>query len=305
MQLKILNGEDAGMQVSFPEKKCDIGSSSSCEIILENPSVSEVHCNLVCLGPDWFINDKGSNTGTKVNDNKITSPTKIKAGDKIKIGEILLEVIDEKSKVINTNAQQIKSHQAQAVSNSQSQQIVHVKSKSKSEKECPFCYSVIPIKAVKCKYCCESFLLKSKSKSEKECPFCYSVVPIKAVKCKYCCESFLHDQQEFITNIAATERFSSFCWFLIGVLQVLAIITCIAGVWNIVNSVMLYRRVKRIEVRDSKIPNEYRKDLKGLILFFCVNLFLGAGIGVIFIAINYYVRKQILKHSYVFNQKHA
>lgn len=70
-----------------------MGRSPYCTIVLSNPQSSRQHCALRLDGDVLYIADLNSANGTWVNDAPVTEPRKLEAGDVIRIGTDVLEVL--------------------------------------------------------------------------------------------------------------------------------------------------------------------------------------------------------------------
>jgi hypothetical protein len=70
-----------------------VGRSPYCSIVLSNPQSSRQHCALRLEGDTLNIADLNSANGTWVNDVRVTGPRKLDAGDVIRIGTDVLEVL--------------------------------------------------------------------------------------------------------------------------------------------------------------------------------------------------------------------
>lgn len=71
-----------------------IGRKSSCDIHLDNLSVSGEHVNIFTIGDDSFVQDLGSTNGTYVNNKKITKHH-LKNEDQVAIGKYRLTFISD------------------------------------------------------------------------------------------------------------------------------------------------------------------------------------------------------------------
>lgn len=69
-----------------------IGRDPECDIVLSEPSVSRRHARIQFIDNKLSIMDVGSKSGTRVNGKLIDKPTSLKDGDRIQLGEVLLEV---------------------------------------------------------------------------------------------------------------------------------------------------------------------------------------------------------------------
>lgn len=93
--LKILSApleKMAGVKVPLAEGANVIGRSvPPCTIRLDGSKVSKKHCTVTLLGGMVAIDDNGSSNGIFVNGSKVSQAT-LKAGDRLVIGEFILEV---------------------------------------------------------------------------------------------------------------------------------------------------------------------------------------------------------------------
>jgi pSer/pThr/pTyr-binding forkhead associated (FHA) protein len=69
-----------------------IGRDPSCEIRLSDNYISQVHAKISNRNGSWFVEDMGSTNGTYLNQRKVTAPTEIGPGDRIRVGKTVLEV---------------------------------------------------------------------------------------------------------------------------------------------------------------------------------------------------------------------
>lgn len=74
------------------EGSLQIGRSGSCQIRPEDTYISQVHARVAPRGDGWVVEDMGSTNGTYLNQRRVQVPTKIEAGDRIRIGKTVLEV---------------------------------------------------------------------------------------------------------------------------------------------------------------------------------------------------------------------
>ncbi|MEO6419890.1 MAG: FHA domain-containing protein [Polyangiaceae bacterium] len=63
-----------------------IGRSADCHVTIEDPLVSRQHARIVIEGDEATFEDLGSRNGVKVNGQAIKEPTKLKDGDRLRIG---------------------------------------------------------------------------------------------------------------------------------------------------------------------------------------------------------------------------
>jgi hypothetical protein len=69
-----------------------IGRGKQCEIQPDDTYVSQVHARISNRNGSWVVEDLGSTNGTYLNQRKVSGPTGISPGDRIRIGKTVLEV---------------------------------------------------------------------------------------------------------------------------------------------------------------------------------------------------------------------
>ena len=107
------------------------------------------------------------------------------------------------------------------------------------------------------------------------------------------------EEQNLIRRIAEYERLSCIFWIVLGVIQICFLWTAIAGVWNIIAGISSWKLPDRIRQRDPTIPTDY-ESITGLVIIGIVNGVLGAFIGVIFVAFDFYIRDKVLTNTHLF-----
>lgn len=71
-----------------------MGRAGGCGLVLSGDTfVSQVHARAFHAGGRSWVEDLGSTNGTFVNGAAISSPVRIKRGDRIQVGETVLEVV--------------------------------------------------------------------------------------------------------------------------------------------------------------------------------------------------------------------
>jgi len=68
-----------------------IGRSSSCDLILSDPTVSRRHARLVHRGGKWVLQDLGSTNGTALNGRRV-GRCELRPGDELLLGHARLRV---------------------------------------------------------------------------------------------------------------------------------------------------------------------------------------------------------------------
>lgn len=103
-----------------------------------------------------------------------------------------------------------------------------------------------------------------------------------------------------LARIADYERVSAILWLILGIVQVLLIVTIIAGVWNIFAATSRFKMSPLIRARDAGVPAAYEAGLVQLVILGALNFFLGAAVGVVFVIFDFYIRDLVLKHRHLF-----
>ena len=70
-----------------------VGRAGGCGVVLtEDEFVSTVHARLFRRGLELFVEDLGSRNGTFVNGKQVTTPVRLRRGDRVQFGETVTEV---------------------------------------------------------------------------------------------------------------------------------------------------------------------------------------------------------------------
>jgi len=75
------------------KRRIVIGRSVRSDLCIEDPFASRVHAELREDGPMWWLTDLGSANGTYLNGVRIRETASVVAGDRIQVGETLIEVL--------------------------------------------------------------------------------------------------------------------------------------------------------------------------------------------------------------------
>ncbi|WP_115728305.1 FHA domain-containing protein FhaB/FipA [Actinomyces culturomici] len=70
-----------------------IGRSPASTLVLEDEYASSRHARLQPSAEGWWIEDLGSRNGTYVDDERLTEPRLLRAGDVVRIGQTTLELV--------------------------------------------------------------------------------------------------------------------------------------------------------------------------------------------------------------------
>ena len=69
-----------------------IGRDQKCHVVLDDTYVSQVHARVFAKDNVYLVEDLGSTNGTYLNRRKVTQPTEVHRGDRLKIGMTVLEL---------------------------------------------------------------------------------------------------------------------------------------------------------------------------------------------------------------------
>jgi pSer/pThr/pTyr-binding forkhead associated (FHA) protein len=92
------------MPIDSQQTCLTVGSSDQADIVINQPTVSRVHCRFDWNGQGWILQDLNSTNGTFVNATRISKPTILQVSDKITLGRGIVCEIPERP-VMATSAQ--------------------------------------------------------------------------------------------------------------------------------------------------------------------------------------------------------
>lgn len=96
MKLVVLTGDLQGTEFRLTGQEMTLGRRAEADISLPHDQrVSRYHARLLLIDGHWYIEDTGSANGTYVNDRRIHEPTRLRPGDRIRVGRTWLEVVPE------------------------------------------------------------------------------------------------------------------------------------------------------------------------------------------------------------------
>jgi pSer/pThr/pTyr-binding forkhead associated (FHA) protein len=88
----IVEGANEGEQVSLDDAPILIGRGADAAIRLDDDYVSTRHARIASSGDQWFVEDLGSTNGTYIGSHRLTQPTTLQLGSKVRIGKTTLEL---------------------------------------------------------------------------------------------------------------------------------------------------------------------------------------------------------------------
>jgi pSer/pThr/pTyr-binding forkhead associated (FHA) protein len=69
-----------------------VGRAEKCHVVLDDTYVSQMHARIFAKDDAYMLEDLGSTNGTYLNRQKVTGPTEVQRGDRVKIGRTVLEM---------------------------------------------------------------------------------------------------------------------------------------------------------------------------------------------------------------------
>lgn len=89
----IVRGPGSGQAWQLGQAVMTFGRAEDCSVVLEDEYCSNRHARLVPRADGrWLVEDTGSTNGTFVNERKITGPTVVSIGERIRMGRTEIEV---------------------------------------------------------------------------------------------------------------------------------------------------------------------------------------------------------------------
>jgi len=81
----------------FFQPEIILGRDPSCDLALDNGTISLRHCRLAFHDKQWWVEDLDSTNGSYINNVLIETPTVITAGDQLKLGRILINITENQT----------------------------------------------------------------------------------------------------------------------------------------------------------------------------------------------------------------
>jgi len=91
-QLVVVEGALAGQSFPLAETPLTIGRAEDSTLVLSDDYVSTRHARLVPRGDEWVLEDLGSTNGTYLDRTRVTAPTPVPPGVRIRVGKTVMEL---------------------------------------------------------------------------------------------------------------------------------------------------------------------------------------------------------------------
>jgi hypothetical protein len=93
LAVHIRSGPDAGQRVPVTGARVTLGRHSSCDVTLQDSTVSREHAAMVRRGDGWWVVDLGSTNGTRVNGVRAAEQP-VAPGDRVELGDAAVEIVE-------------------------------------------------------------------------------------------------------------------------------------------------------------------------------------------------------------------
>jgi pSer/pThr/pTyr-binding forkhead associated (FHA) protein len=98
VKMLIVQGRARGKILRFPKGEFVFGRGPECHVRPDSPWVSRQHCLLRIDNASVHLRDLGSCNGTLVNGTRLVGECPLKAGDKLQVGPLVLQLVVEAAK---------------------------------------------------------------------------------------------------------------------------------------------------------------------------------------------------------------
>ncbi|MCU0310764.1 MAG: FHA domain-containing protein [Acidimicrobiales bacterium] len=72
--------------------EASIGRAAGCQITVDDTFVSQIHARVFARDGQWMVEDLGSTNGTWMNRQKVAGPVAVNRGDRVQVGNTVLEL---------------------------------------------------------------------------------------------------------------------------------------------------------------------------------------------------------------------
>lgn len=87
----VVEGDKLGKSFDLKQELV-IGRADKCHVILDDSYVSQIHARISPRGESVVVEDLGSTNGTYLNRRRVSGPSELQRGDKVKIGRTVMEL---------------------------------------------------------------------------------------------------------------------------------------------------------------------------------------------------------------------
>src|SRR5262245_58196000 len=95
--LSILSSDGKRLRYDIQKDNVQIGRATLADLVLQDSHVSKLHAALTRTTDGYLLRDLQSSNGTFLNDRRLSGPTLLKQGDRIRVGKSTLVLNPERS----------------------------------------------------------------------------------------------------------------------------------------------------------------------------------------------------------------
>ena len=88
----VLDGPNAGATATLDGGQVLVGRGPEAAIRLDDDYVSTRHARIGSSGDTWYVEDLGSTNGTYIGSHRLTQPTAVQLGSRVRVGKTTLEL---------------------------------------------------------------------------------------------------------------------------------------------------------------------------------------------------------------------
>ncbi len=101
-QLQNQAGSSAGPVISVKRRRFVFGSAPDCHMCCKSRSIRSYHCVMLIEDTAVTVRDLGSDTGTFVNDERLTAERTLQVGDRLRVGKLEFQILFERPRLQTT-----------------------------------------------------------------------------------------------------------------------------------------------------------------------------------------------------------
>ena len=91
-KLSVVEGELAGTVVPLGSSPITVGRAADSTLVLQDDYASSRHARFFPSDGQWIVEDLGSTNGTWIDRTRITGPTVLRVGAKVRVGRTTLQL---------------------------------------------------------------------------------------------------------------------------------------------------------------------------------------------------------------------
>ena len=91
-QLRIVAPEEIKGRAFPLSDELTVGRAAGCQVTLDDTFASQLHARVFSRDGQWYVEDLGSTNGTYLNRRKVAGPMVMQRGDRLQIGNTVMEL---------------------------------------------------------------------------------------------------------------------------------------------------------------------------------------------------------------------